>query len=611
MLSPLLLTLAAQAAPAEVSERPNVLFILVDDLGVMDVTPHNPNSFYETPSIERLAASGMRFSNGYAACPVCSPTRASILTGKYPQRMGITDYISPNGGNQPEKWRRPTRLLPAPYTDRLAHAEVTLAEALGEQGYATFFAGKWHLGPEGWWPEDQGFDENQGGITRGGPYGGKRYFSPYGNPRLEDGPEGEHLPARLAQETVQFIAENREGPWLAYLSFYSVHTPLLAREDLIEKYRAKKKELGLTELWGQEGARAVRLVQEHAVYAGMVEAMDQAVGTVLDALEATEQAERTIVVFFSDNGGLSTSEGHPTSNLPFRAGKGWMYEGGIREPLLVRVPGLTPAGSVNETVVSSVDFFPTLLDLCGVKFAPAVDGRSFAAALRGVELDRGPIYWHYPHYGNQGGLPSAAVRDGDWKLIRWFETGQEELFRLDLDPSEQYDLAPRYPEERARLAASLDTWLIEVDAKFATPNNKPLDQTNGPKGVARLSWLAGHWSREQDGVRFEEAWLGPRGGTMLGSNRTATVEQTLATEQLRIFEADGEVWYEASPSGQATARFRLTSANGNRAVFENPEHDFPQVIEYTRDGNDLRAVIRGANADGTTTEIEFGWTLQP
>ena len=610
MLSSLLLSLVAQSAPAEAPARPNVLFILVDDLGVMDVTPNNPASFYETPALERLAASGMRFTNGYAACPVCSPTRASILTGKYPQRVGITDYISPNGGNQPEKWRRPTRLLPAPYTDRLAHEEVTLAEALKDAGYATFFAGKWHLGPEGWWPEDQGFDENQGGITRGGPYGGKRYFSPYGNPRLEDGPEGEHLPARLARETVDFIAENREQPWLAYLSFYSVHTPLLAREDLIEKYRAKKQELGLSDIWGQEGQRAVRLVQEHAVYAGMVEAMDQAVGAVLDALDDTGQAERTIVVFFSDNGGLSTSEGHPTSNMPFRAGKGWMYEGGIREPLLVRAPGLTAAGSVNETVVSSVDFFPTLLELCGVASDPALDGKSFVAALAGDELDRGPIYWHYPHYGNQGGLPSAAVRHGDWKMIRWFETGKEELFRLDLDPSEQYDLADRYPKELAKLSASLDTWLVDVGAKYATLNDKPIANTGGPKGVERLSWMAGHWSNDQGETSMEEAWLAPRGGTMLGVNRTSGKEETYATEHLSIFEEDGEIWYEASPSGQATTRFKLISANGQRVVFENPEHDFPQVIEYTRDGNELRAVIRG-KLEGKDAEAEFRWTLRP
>ena len=610
MLSSLLLSLVAQSAPAEAPARPNVLFILVDDLGVMDVTPNNPASFYETPALERLAASGMRFTNGYAACPVCSPTRASILTGKYPQRVGITDYISPNGGNQPEKWRRPTRLLPAPYTDRLAHEEVTLAEALKDAGYATFFAGKWHLGPEGWWPEDQGFDENQGGITRGGPYGGKRYFSPYGNPRLEDGPEGEHLPARLARETVDFIAANREQPWLAYLSFYSVHTPLLAREDLIEKYRAKKQELGLSDIWGQEGQRAVRLVQEHAVYAGMVEAMDQAVGAVLDALDDTGQAERTIVVFFSDNGGLSTSEGHPTSNMPFRAGKGWMYEGGIREPLLVRAPGLTAAGSVNETVVSSVDFFPTLLELCGVASDPALDGKSFVAALAGDELDRGPIYWHYPHYGNQGGLPSAAVRHGDWKMIRWFETGKEELFRLDLDPSEQYDLADRYPKELAKLSASLDTWLVDVGAKYATLNDKPIANTGGPKGVERLSWMAGHWSNDQGETSMEEAWLAPRGGTMLGVNRTSGKEETYATEHLSIFEEDGEIWYEASPSGQATTRFKLISANGQRVVFENPEHDFPQVIEYTRDGNELRAVIRG-KLEGKDAEAEFRWTLRP
>lgn len=610
MLSTLLLSLVAQSAPTEAPARPNVLFILVDDLGVMDVTPNNPESFYDTPELERLAASGMRFTNGYAACPVCSPTRASILTGKYPQRLGITDYISANRGNQPEKWRRPTRLLPAPYTDRLAHEEVTLAEALKGAGYATFFAGKWHLGPEGWWPEDQGFDENQGGITRGGPYGGKRYFSPYGNPRLEDGPEGEHLPARLARETADFIAENQQQPWLAYLSFYSVHTPLLAREDLIEKYRARKQELGLAEVWGQEGQRAVRLVQEHAVYAGMVEAMDQAVGTVLDALDETGQAERTIVVFFSDNGGLSTSEGHPTSNLPFRAGKGWMYEGGIREPLLVRAPGLTAAGSVNETVVSSVDFFPTLLELCGVESSAELDGESFVAALAGEEVERGPIYWHYPHYGNQGGLPSAAVRDGDWKLIRWFETGQEELFRLDLDPSEQYDLAARYPEKLAELSGSLDGWLEDVGAQFATLNDKPLAETNGPKGVERLSWMAGHWSNDQENLSMEEAWLAPRGGTMLGVNRAAGKDETYSTEYLSIFEEDGEIWYQASPSGQATTRFRLTSANGQRAVFENPEHDFPQRIEYTRDGDQLRAVIRG-ELDGKDAEVEFRWTLRP
>jgi len=318
--------------------QPNFVFFLVDDLGYMDVGFNNPESFYETPNLDQLSAEGMTFTNAYAACPVCSPTRASIMSGKYPARINTTDYF---GAPQPEniiknksKYWLSKPLLPAPYENRLVHDEVTLAEALKEAGYATFFAGKWHLGPEGWWPEDQGFDVNAGGIQRGGPYGGKRYFSPYGNPRLEDGPDGEHLPDRLATEAVNFIDEHADEPFLTYISFYSVHTPLMAREDLLEKYTEKAKTVGPDE-WGQEPPRKVRLIQNHPVYAGMVEAMDQAVGKVLDHLKETGLDEKTVVFMMSDNGGLSTSEGHPTSNLPLRAGKGWMYEGGIREPMLI------------------------------------------------------------------------------------------------------------------------------------------------------------------------------------------------------------------------------------------------------------------------------------
>jgi len=215
MLIALLAVAFGPPAWAEDSRPPNVLFLLVDDLGYMDIEPNNPETFYETPNISRLAARGMRFTSGYAACPVCSPTRASVFTGQYPVRTGITDYINPAGRNQPEQWKRNTKLLPAPYRDRLALDEVTLAEALQQSGYATFFAGKWHLGPEGFYPEDQGFDVNKGGCERGGPYGGKRYFSPYGNPRLSDGPPGEHLPDRLASETVRFIETNRNQPFLS------------------------------------------------------------------------------------------------------------------------------------------------------------------------------------------------------------------------------------------------------------------------------------------------------------------------------------------------------------------------------------------------------------
>lgn len=451
---------------ADAADRPNFVFFLVDDLGWTDLGCFG-SSFYETPNVDRLAATGMRFTNAYAACPVCSPTRASILTGKYPVRVGITDYINAAGGNQPEKWKRNTKLLPARYSDRLAHSEVTIAETLKEADYATFFAGKWHLGPEGFWPEDQGFDVNQGGIERGGPYGGKRYFSPYGNPRLKDGPAGEHLPDRLAQETVKFMEAHRDEPFLAYLSFYSVHTPLMAREDLRKKYEQKRQSIDKDlPIWDQEGERKVRLVQEHAVYGGMVEAMDLAVGKVLDALTRLELDENTVVILMSDNGGLSTSEGHPTSNLPLRAGKGWMYEGGIREPMIVRWPGETAADSICDQVVTSTDFFPTMLEMAGLPARPKLhlDGQSMVPVLRGGRRDRGPIFWHYPHYGNQGGAPSGAVRSGDWKLIEWYENGRLELFNLAADLSEKNDVAEANPTVRDRLHQQLVEWRVATKA---------------------------------------------------------------------------------------------------------------------------------------------------
>lgn len=447
----------------------NVLFILVDDLGWADLGCFG-SSFYETPNVDRLAASGMKFANAYAACPVCSPTRASILTGKYPQRLKITDYINPAGGNQPEKWKRNTRLIPAPFSLQLALNENTLAEILRANTYATFFAGKWHLGSQGHWPEDQGFDVNRGGIEKGGPYGGKKYFSPYGNPRLRDGPDGEHLPDRLATETVNFIQTNRDKPFLAYLSFYSVHTPLLAREDLKQKYLHKKDRLKLDVEWGKERQRKVRLVQEHAVYAGMVEAMDLAVGKVLDCLDELKLTENTIVVFTSDNGGLSTSEGHPTSNLPLRGGKGWMYEGGIRVPAIIRAPGVTTPGTMSDGYLSSVDYLPTLLELTGIQLKDQVDGQSVVSELRGQAMNRGPIFWHYPHYGNQGGAPSAAIRDGDWKMIRWFEDDSIELFNLADDIGETNNLATKLHRRADMMNTQLETWLNEVDARMPTPN---------------------------------------------------------------------------------------------------------------------------------------------
>lgn len=471
MKSPVLVlisVLLCGLAPA--AERPpNIIFFLADDLGQRDLGAYG-STFYETPNIDRLAKDGAKFTDAYAACPVCSPTRASILTGQWPERTGITDYIGAPA--RPELWKRNTKLLPAPYTERLALEAPTMAKALKSAGYATFFAGKWHLGPEGWWPENQGFDINKGGIDRGGPYGGNKYFSPYDNPRLTDGPAGEHLPDRLATETAKFIEANKDRPFLAYLSFYSVHTPLMAREDLRKKYEAKRLRLGLTAKWGREGERDVRLVQEHAVYAAMVEAMDLAVGKVVAELDALGLRDTTLVIFTSDNGGLSTSEGWPTSNLPLRGGKGWMYEGGIREPLLIRWPGVVKPGRVISTPVSSPDFFPTLLEVAGVRPQPSqtLDGTSLMPLLKGGTLPERALFWHYPHYGNQGGAPGSAIRRGDWKLIEWAEDNRAELFNLAKDIGEQTDLANKEPQRVDRLRAELVTWQKQVGAKFSTPN---------------------------------------------------------------------------------------------------------------------------------------------
>ena len=473
----------AAPLPAAVNQRPpNIVFFLADDLGRQDLGAYG-STFYETPHLDRLAREGAKFTDAYAACPVCSPTRASILSGQWPQRSGITDYI---GAPQPKDWKRNTKLLPASYTDRLALDSPTLAKSLKAAGYATFFAGKWHLGPEGWWPENQGFDHNLGGIDRGGPYGGDKYFSPYGNPRLADGPPGEHLPDRLATEAAKFIAVNRDRPFFAYFPFYSVHTPLMARPDLKKKYEEKRARLGLTEKWGREGERDVRLTQEHAVYAGMVEAMDLAVGKVLAQLDALGLAENTIVIFTSDNGGLSTSEGWPTSNLPLRGGKGWMYEGGIREPLLVRWPGTVPPGSVLAAPVTSPDFFPTLLEAAGAKPAPGqiLDGLSLVPVLRGGAAPDRAIFWQYPHYGNQGGAPAAAVRRGPWKLIHWFEDDRFELYNVVSDLAEATDLAAREPARVAALRSELAAWQRTVGAKF--PATNPAYDVTKPNGRASI-----------------------------------------------------------------------------------------------------------------------------
>lgn len=476
------LSMSAQAAP------PNVVFIIADDLGVMDTTPYKPDSFYETPNLKKLADSGVRFTQGYAACPVCSPTRSATLTGQWPARTRNTDYFgAPNeftGQRLPEPYapasdgrfgkNRTWPLWPAPYLGQLAASHTTLAEALKASGYATFFAGKWHLGPEGSWPEDHGFDINLGGTDRGGPYGGSKYFSPYDNPRLPDGPPGEHLTDRLATETARFIGAHKDKPFFAFLSFYAVHTPLMAPEETVTKYRQRKQARQLGDEFAAEPPRKNRSNQSHAVYAAMVERMDAAVGKVLAALDAHQLAQRTIVIFTSDNGGLSTSEGSPTSNLPFRAGKGWLYEGGIRVPLIVRWPGVTPPGTTASWPVSSTDHFPTLLAAAKLPALPGQhrDGRSYLAALEtpAVTPPERPLFWHYPHWGNQGGSPGAAVRLGDWKLIDWFWGKGPELYNLAADPGETTNLAANQPARLAQLQNLLRDFQKDTQALMPTPN---------------------------------------------------------------------------------------------------------------------------------------------
>jgi arylsulfatase A-like enzyme len=381
---------------------------------------------------------------------------------------------------------REGRFKPAELNDWMPLEEVTIAEALKEHGYATFFAGKWHLGShEQFWPEHQGFDVNRGGMGSGSPPGGKRHFSPYNNPRLEDGPPGEHLSDRLSRETVTFIQEHREGPFLAYLSFYDVHTPLMGRPDLVEKYRAKAASVVGEEfaeeeqIWPVEDERKVRILQNHAVYAAMVEGMDQAVGEVLRALDNLGLEGNTAVFFMSDNGGLATSEGSPTSNLPLRGGKGWLYEGGIREPLLIKWPGVTAPGSVCDTPVISTDFYPTILDIAGLPARPGQhrDGVSLVPLLRQTgEVPDRELYWHYPHYSNQGGFPGGAIRHGDWKLIERFEDGRVHLYNLADDVGERHDLADRHPDRVAGLRSQLHGWYRDVGARFLRPGDP-----DGPK----------------------------------------------------------------------------------------------------------------------------------
>ncbi|MCP4399409.1 MAG: sulfatase [bacterium] len=457
---------------------PNIIFILLDDYGWKDSSCYG-SSFYETPNIDRLAAEGMRFSDAYAACPVCSPTRASILSGKYPATVGVTDWIDHAGDIHPARGK----LIDAPYIKHLPHTEKSLASALQDGGYRTWHVGKWHLGEAEYYPEQHGFDSNIGGCHWGQPVNG--YFSPWDIPTLKNGPDGEYLPDRLTDEAITLIQNNDGSPFFLNLWYYVVHTPIQANAEKIKKYQEKAKALGLDrqQSFEEDGFFPCehkkdqritrRLLQSDPIYAAMIESMDENIGRLLSALDEAGLTDDTVIFFTSDNGGLATAEGSPTCNTPLAEGKGWMYEGGTREPLIVKWPGLIEAGSSCDVPVSSPDFYPTMLEMAELDLLPEqhCDGESILPLLKGgSSLERDAIFWHYPHYGNQGGTPGSSVRSGDYKLIEFFEDGRLELYNLREDISEEQNLAKTHSDIAKRLHDMLVQWRERVEAKIPQTN---------------------------------------------------------------------------------------------------------------------------------------------
>ncbi|WP_027136586.1 sulfatase [Gaetbulibacter saemankumensis] len=458
-----------QELPSVENQKPNVLFILADDLGAHDLSYAGSN-YYETPNIDRIASEGVEFTQGYAACQVCSPSRASLLTGQFPARHGITDWIGALAG---EEWakRSNNKVLPAQYVHAIKDEDVTLAEAMKAGGYKTFFAGKWHVGDDPANPESNGFDVNKGGWEVGSPKGG--YYAPWSNPKLDYKYEGESLTMRLAQETADFITENKDEPFFAYLSFYAVHAPIQTTEQKWKKYRDKADEQGIADVgFEMERVLPIRVKQDNPLYAGLVETMDDAVGLVLNRLKELGLDDNTIVVFTSDNGGVASGDAFSTSNLPLRGGKGYQWEGGIREPYLMKVPTLKNTPKKVDYPVSGIDFYPTLLDLAGVDVTPTqkLDGRSLVPLLKGESMDSRALFWHYPHYGNQGGEPSSIIRRDNWKLIHYYEDGRNELYNLSNDPSEKNDVSKDNLEVVNKLKAELDAFLVETKAELPEVN---------------------------------------------------------------------------------------------------------------------------------------------
>lgn len=460
----------AQSGAQAVQDRPNVVFILIDDLGWSDIGCYGAK-FHETPNIDRLAKQGIRFTDAYAASAVCSPTRASILTGKYPARVNF--------------WR-------ATPTENLPQSEITIAEALKKAGYRTAHMGKWHMmvknkpGGESSRPGDHGFALNVGGTGSGQP---GSYFFPYKRkgkkpgkdnavPGFEDGKEGDYLTDKLTDKAIAFMNRTTDKPFLLNLWYFTVHTPVQGKQEKIAKYEKKLADLGITSPGRavKEGERWSRKAQDNPVYAAMVESMDENVGRILDFLKESGLKKNTIVIFMSDNGGLSTiksTKGGPACSFPLRAGKAWVYEGGIREPMIIRWSGNANPGSTCSAPVVSTDFYPTILEMVGLPPQPKqhLDGLSLVPLLKGEakSLKREALYFHFPqdhHVSSKG--PSAAIRMGDYKLVEEFNTGKTELYNLAQDLGEKRDLSSENPDRAAKMAKMLRNWRAETKAYMPT-----------------------------------------------------------------------------------------------------------------------------------------------
>jgi arylsulfatase A-like enzyme len=442
------------AAPVAAARRPpNVVFILIDDYGWRD-TGFNGSTFYETPNIDRLARSGMIFTDGYSASPVCSPTRAAIMTGKYPARLHVTAHLQGATNRfHYSKVLQPNARLELPLE------EVTVAELLRKAGYRTAAIGKWHLGKTGFLASDQGFDVAHAGDEAGST---SSFFYPQWKKKIPlEGEEGDYLTDRLTTLAVDFIRENKDRPFFLYLPHFAVHTPIEGKPDKVRKYDAKSR---------------AENPQNYGEYAAMIESVDESVGRVLDALRQHGVEDDTLIIFTADNGGVTSREWKKrpiTSNLPLRSGKGHLYEGGIRVPLIIRWPGVTRPGSSCSQPVLSVDYAPTIAEIAGVPASglPVMDGRSITRLLKGgAAIGRQDIFWHFPHYSPQLGRPSAAIRSGDDKLILFFEDSHVELYNLKHDIGETKDLAAAEPAKAAALRKRLEAWLRDTKAQIPQPN---------------------------------------------------------------------------------------------------------------------------------------------